>query len=332
VPSDALREAIAARACRAPRANGAVTEVARRVAALGGSSVRALVFFGSRKTRASPGAHSAYDLFVITGEYASFYGALRAAGMLRRSPSLVAALNVVLPPNQISLRGLDQTGAPWHAKCAVISLSAFRRETSARRRDHFCLGRLCQPVSLVYAADADAEQAVLDGLAGSHRLTLAWARPWLPERFDVEGYCRTMLSVSLAQEIRPEPEGRAAALFDAQRDDLLPVYAVLLEELAAAGRLRSLGGGQYALARRAGLLERLRVRIYFAWSLLRATARWAKYVVTFDDWLDYIVRKAERHSGQAIVLDPRERRFPLLFLWPRLVRYLRGKDRNREGS
>jgi hypothetical protein len=184
----------------------------------------------------------------------------------------------------------------------------------------------------VYAADADAEQAVLDGLASSHRLTFAWARPWLPERFDVEGYCRTMLSVSLAQEIRPEPEGRAAALFEAQRDDLLPVYAVLLEELAAAGRLRSLGGGQYALARRAGLLERLRARIYFAWSLARATARWAKYVVTFDDWLDYIVRKAERHSGQAIVLDARERRFPLLFLWPRLVRYLRGKDRNREGS
>jgi hypothetical protein len=332
VSPDALREAIAARACRARQGTGPVDQVARRVAALGGSSVRALVFFGSRKTRASPGAHSAYDLFVLTGDYASFYGSLRAAGMLRRSPSLVGALNVVLPPNQISLRGLDETGTPWHAKCAVISQRAFRRETSARRRDHFCLGRLCQPVALLYAADADAERAVLDGLASCHRLTLAWARPWLPERFDVEGYCRTMLSVSLAQEIRPEPEGRAAALFDAQRDDLLAVYAVLLEELAAAGRLRSLGGGQYALARQAGLLERLRVRIYFAWSLLRATARWAKYVVTFDDWLDYIVRKAERHSGQAIVLDARERRFPLLFLWPRLFRYLRGKDRNREGS
>jgi hypothetical protein len=331
VPPDALREAIAARAWHA-RGSGPVEEVARGVAALGGGSVRALVFFGSRKTRASPGAHSAYDLFVLTADYASFYRALRAAGKLRRSPSLVAALNAVLPPNQISLRGLDEAGTPWHAKCAVISQRAFRRETSARRRDHFCLGRLCQPVALVYAADADAEQAVLDGLAGSHRLTFDWARPWLPERFDVEAYCRTMLSVSLAQEIRPEPQGRAAALFDAQRDDLLPVYAVLLEELAAAGRLRSLGGGEYDLARRVGPLERLRVRIYFTWSLLRATARWAKYILTFDEWLDYIVRKAERHSGQAIVLDPRERRFPLLFLWPRLVRYLRGKDRRGEGS
>ena len=306
--------------------------MASGVAALGGDAVRALVFFGSRKTQASPGPHSAHDLFVLTRDYASFYGSLRAKGMLRRSPSLVAALNAVLPPNQISLRGQDGAGTPWHAKCAVISQQAFAREASARRRDHFCLGRLCQPVQLVHAADADAEMTVLDALASAHRLTYAWVRPWLPERFDAEGYCRTMLSVSLAQEIRPEPEGRAAALFEAQREDLLPVYALLLEELAAQGRLRSLGGGAYALARPAGLLERLRVRLYFASSLARATARWAKYVVTFDDWLDYIVRKAERHSGQRIVLSPRERRFPLLFLWPRLVRYLRGKDRTREGS
>jgi hypothetical protein len=187
-------------------------------------------------------------------------------------------------------------------------------------------------VQLVYAADADAERTVLDALASAHRLTYSWVRPWLPGRFDAEGYCRTMLSVSLAQEIRPEPEGRAAALFEAQREDLLPVYALLLEELAALGRLRSLGGGAYALAGSVGLLERLRVRLYFAASLARATARWAKYVVTFDDWLDYIVRKAERHSGQTIVLTGRERRFPLLFLWPRLFRYLRGKERNREGS
>ena len=107
---------------------------------------------------------------------------------------------------------------------------------------------------------------------------------------------------------------------------------MLLDELAAAGRLRSLGGGRFAPSRRAGPLTRVRIRLYFAWSLVRATARWAKYVLTFDDWLEYLVRKAERHSGRAIVLTPRERRWPLMFLWPRLVRYLREKDGSREGS
>jgi hypothetical protein len=50
-------------------------------------------------------------------------------------------------------------------------------------------------------------------------------------------------------------------------------------------------------------------------------------MVTFEGWLDYILRKAARHTGEEIVLTPRERRLPLLFLWPRLFRYLREKDR-----
>jgi hypothetical protein len=66
--------------------------------------------------------------------------------------------------------------------------------------------------------------------------------------------------------------------------------------------------------------------------MVRATARWAKYIVTFDDWLEYILRKARRHSGQDIVLTPRERRLPLVFLWPRVIRYLRHKDQQGRGA
>jgi hypothetical protein len=50
-------------------------------------------------------------------------------------------------------------------------------------------------------------------------------------------------------------------------------------------------------------------------------------VVTFEGWLDYILRKAERHTGQRIALTAPERRLPLVFLWPRVFRYLRQKDR-----
>jgi hypothetical protein len=63
---------------------------------------------------------------------------------------------------------------------------------------------------------------------------------------------------------------------------------------------------------------------------VRATARWLKHVVSFEGWLDYIVRKASRHTGEPIVLTGRERRWPWVFLWGRLFRYLR--DKNRKGS
>jgi hypothetical protein len=69
------------------------------------------------------------------------------------------------------------------------------------------------------------------------------------------------------------------------------------------------------------------VQVYFVRSKFRATLRWAKHMVTFEGWLDYILRKVRRHGGGEIELTERERRLPLLFLWPRLFKYLRRKDR-----
>jgi hypothetical protein len=325
-PPEALREAVRAQAFpAAPTPEAAAA--ARGVAEVGGADVRAVVFFGSRKSRAQPDPWSAYDFFVLVRRYPGFYRSLRANGRLGRPAWLVAALNAVLPPNQLALAVAGPEGVGLSAKCAVTSVDAFARETSARRRDHFFLGRLFQPTEVAYVADSDAAEGVLDGLTRAHDLTLEWARPWLPPSFDVDAFTRTLLRVSYRGEIRPEPSGRADALWEAQREALRPVYRVMLAERAARGDLRELAPGVYALARPSGAGERFRLGLYFRWSLVRATARWMKYVVTFDGWLDFLVRKARRHSGQEIELTPRERRWPLVFLWPRVVRYLRHKDR-----
>jgi len=283
-----------------------------------------VVFFGSRRTAAArTDAHSAHDLFVLVRSYRGFYAALRRAGKTEKNPWLLATLNAFLPPNQLSLR----LGEPvLHAKCSVISLPTFLRETSPARRDHFCIGRLFQPSRILLQADPETGGRILRALVSAHAESYAWVRPWLPESFDAEAYGRTALRVSLGREIRPEPEGRAQALWEAQREEQAPVFARLLEELCARGELRG-DGKSYSLARSVRALERLRLDAYFAWSLLRATARWLKHMVTFEGWLDYILRKAARHTGEEIVLTPRERRLPLLFLWPRLFRYLREKDR-----
>jgi len=325
VPKPTERFRAAVRSVASPAdVGGEATDLARAIARGGRESVRAVVFFGSRKTKAGYDPWSAYDFFVITRDYRSFYAALRAAGAARHSPVLAATLNAFLPPNQISI--LDgEPGREARAKCAVISMRAFLRETSEERRDHFCVGRLFQPTEVLFAADDLAREQVLDSIVSAHMATYGWARPWLPERFDAEGYCRTLLQVSLGGEIRPEPGARSDLLFEAQRRDLLPVYSILLEDLAAAGELVAAGVNRYSLARPSSPRERRRLEAYFRRSKLRATARWPKYMVTFDDWLEYIRRKAERHTGQDIVFSERERRLPLVFLWPRVFRYLRDK-------
>jgi hypothetical protein len=301
--------------------------LARHVVEIAGDSVAAIVFFGSRKSRARPDPYSAYDLFVVINDARAFYGRLAARRAVRRSPSLLAALQAVLAPNQISVTSTPGDIAP-RAKCAVVTGPMLRRQTSTSRDDHFCLGRLFQPTEVLYAAPG-REDEIVATLARAHALTYSWGRPWLPARFDVGEYCRTLLRVSFAAEIRPEPEGRAQALFEAQEGYLRPVYSTLLAVLARDGELREEAPGVYALTRPVSAFERLRLAAYFRWSMVRATVRWAKYVITFDDWLEFIVRKARRHTGQDIVLTERERRMPLLFLWPRVFQYLRHKDRAR---
>jgi len=325
-PPETLRAAVAARVRPAvPRPDAA--EVARAVVEAGGEAVRSLVFFGSRKTKARPDVYSAYDIFVVVSAYTPFYRSLREHGRLRHRPALGAALNAWLPPNQVSLPVRLADGTRVLAKCAVVSETALQRGTSPSRHDHFMAGRLFQPTELLHSSGPPAEGAVLDALVSAHALTYEWVRPWLPARFDVADYCRTLLRVSYAGEIRPEPEGRAEALWRAQEDYLRPVYSVLLDALQARGDLVTPEAGFYALARPARAFARVRSRLYFQWSLVRATARWAKYVVTFEDWLEFMLHKVRRHSGQTIELTERERRMPLIFLWPRVIDYLRHKDK-----
>src|SRR5688572_17502897 len=138
LPPPELREAVRQRVVSRPVAAEALA-AAGEVAILGGGAVLGVVFFGSRKTRARPDPYSAYDLFVVTTPGRPFYEALAARGAVKRSASLLALLGEVLPPNVLSLR-FPGPGGAMIAKCAVLSAADLERETSARRRDHFCLG------------------------------------------------------------------------------------------------------------------------------------------------------------------------------------------------
>ena len=235
-----------------------------------------------------------------------------------------------LPPT--STRCVRRTsGSTSRPRC--FASDTWRRETSSHRRDHFCIGRLFQPTRLLYSRGRRRRQAILDGLVGAYRETWAWSRPWLPDRFDAEAYGRSA-SADLDAVGGPAGAGRTRRrLWEAQRALQLPVLERLLEELADRGEsLPVLPGAasQWARARPVGARERLSLELYFRRSIVRSTSRWLKHTVTFEGWLDYILRKANRHTGEPIQLTERERRWPWVFLWGRLFRYLRTK--NSKGS
>jgi hypothetical protein len=251
---------------------------------------------------------------------------MNRAGLSGKRPGLLAAVSGWLPPTQYSLRFVPEG---VHVKAAVLGHDTWRRETSPRRRDHFVIGRLFQPARVLYARDGEARGLLLEGLVSSLRETWRWSRPWLPASFDAEAYGLSALRTSMGWEVRPEPAGRADALWEAQREIQIPVLEELLREIEERGEVVPAPGapGTYVPRRPVGTAERFRLEQYFRRSIVRATARWLKHVVSFEGWLDYIVRKASRHTGEPITLTDRERRWPWVFLWGRLFRYLRDKDR-----
>jgi hypothetical protein len=294
--------------------------LAEHLAPAFGTATAALIHYGSHAQDSGAGPGSAWDFFVVVDDYDDAYRALATSRPPSFSAARAAFLNRVLPPNVLSVPAPAGTAARL-AKCCVLSLRDLERACSASPADHFVRARLFQQVQLVWARDAASRERVTAAVVSARASTPDWGRPFLPARFDAAAYARTLLEVSYAAEIRPEDERRVDALMTSQGATIVPMYEALLARLAADGRLVRVAGG-YRDPRPPGPLARTAARTWFAWSKTRATLRWAKYVALYDDWLEYVVRKVERRGDVAIELTPRERRWPLLFLWPKLVRFL----------
>jgi hypothetical protein len=304
-----------------------------------GQGVRAVLLFGSRLVQTDPSAFSAYDLVAVVDDYSDFYRRLHASGAHHRSPRVLTALARVLAPNVISF----DPGLPGGeiAKIMVFTQADFARALSAEAPDHFLRGRLVQSTRILMARDPAVARELEALLAAARRDVIRWAGPWLPERFTALDFARRMLEVSYAGEVRPEAGGRVAAVFEAQTAFLAEAYASVLRQAEADGAVVRVDGGvdgvsaagepTWRLATAPGGWDALGWRLYFIKSKARATSRWLKHTLTFDDWLTYIQRKVERRTGMRIELTPLERRLPLLVLWPKVFRVLRQLRADRKG-
>ena len=295
-----------------------------------GPATAAIIHYGSHAQSSDARPESAHDFFVIVDHYAEAYRSLSSTVRPTYSPRTATALAHILPPNVVSLT-FPTGGRVQRAKVAVLSVRDLRRLTSPRAPDHFTRGRLFQHVQLVWTRDARSRQEALDALLDARVGTIDWGRPYLPSVFNAESYCRRLLETSFAAEIRPEGGERIAALIAAQRDVVLPVYDSLLQWLVAS-RIVVQKGNVYHLTTPVGVTRRVASRLWFLKSKGRATARWLKYVALYEGWLDYIVQKIARRSGRTIVLTERERRWPLIFLWPKVIEYVRTRPQLRRNE
>lgn len=293
--------------------------LARQLVEAGGGQVRAILLYGSRLLRTRPDRNSAFDFVVLVTAYGPFYRALHDAGDLHRPAWLMTAMAGVLPPNTIAFA--PNEGREGIAKCLIVSTEHFERALGSAAPDHLLLGRMVQRVDIVWAKAAEDARWVGDQLAGARSGVLTWMAPYLEGAVDAGELGRRLLEVCYRGEFRPEAKNRAARIYEAQSDHFRLIFTPLLERGVASG-LFVREQDRYRLARPVPRSEARRWRRHFAVSKARATARWFKHMLTFANWLPYIVGKVERHTGRSIELTSLERKLPIVFLWPRAIHVL----------
>jgi hypothetical protein len=286
-----------------------VALLARQLAARAGGATAAVLFYGSALRDGA--LDGVLDFYVLVDRSAAWPGS-----------RLAALANRLLPPN-VGYVEQEIKGRRLRAKYAVMTLAQFRRAMSVRRIDTTLWARFSQPCACVHARSGGDWTAVRDAVCDAAATAARWAAALGPQRGDALAYWRALYQRTYAAELRVERSARSSDLLAADA----PRYARLLPAAWCSGGLAfactaddRLEPALDAAARTAAERRwRLRQRLGRPLNLLRLL----KAALTFDNAIDYVAWKVERHSGYRIEPTAFQRRHPLLAA-PMLYWRLRG--------
>jgi hypothetical protein len=270
-----------------------------------GEAAQAILFYGSC-LRSGDDLDGLVDLYLLVDDYRSAY-----------KSRLQASLNVLLPPNVYYLEK-KLNGHVVRAKYAVLSLADFKKGTSTRWFHSYLWGRFCQPTALLFARNEEVAQRVFTCIAQAALTFVQRVLPEIPPEFTARQLWGRGLALSYGAELRSENPQKRARLFDAAAAYYEEITGLTLEALSYPVQVdRSDALPRYRLHIAAGRRQVSRL----AWKLrswqgkLLSILRLFKATATFEGGVDYILWKIERHSGVAVHVDPRLKKYPLLAMW-----------------
>lgn len=217
-------------------------------------------------------------------------------------PRLHRWLGAALPPNVLNLPFDNEVSG--RAKISVLTTAQLLRAVTSDRHPYFW-ARFAQPCQRLHCRDQDvAAQLDFVAIRSAQRLMDEVAADPAPDTS--AAFWMTVFARTYAAEVRSEGPSKHEALYAANRD-----YYDRLFQARQANAASIRGSQAWPLAQATGKLL----------SLLRII----KSVLTFEDPVDYMLWKLERHSGVRLDATERQRRYPLLFAWPLAWRLYRLK-------
>ncbi|MBK1842680.1 hypothetical protein JHL17_35330 [Azospirillum sp. YIM B02556] len=270
--------------------------IANAILARHGDGVAAVLFYGSCLRTGDTGG--LLDVYVLTDDLRRYHG--------RLWPAL---LNAALPPTVSYLETAGAAGLV-RAKVAVMGTAAFGRAVRGEGIDTTVWARFCQPAALLHARDAANRAAVVEAVAQAVATAARWAVRLGPAHGLPAEYWTALFRHTYGAELRAERSDRATLVHDwaAER------YAHVLPLALAHGGIAvtaSSGGELHPVVHdrgKAGSAWKRRRRMGKLLNVLRLV----KAAFTFDNGVDYILWKLERHVGRPVPISAWQRRHPLL--------------------
>lgn len=266
--------------------------LANALAAENSRTVAAILFYGSCLRNQT--AEGVLDFYILVDNYRDYH-----------SSRLGAVANAILPPT-VQYRHGDEA----RAKIAVISTRAFAGKMRPDSNDTTMWARFCQPCALLYVRDADAEEATLAAVADAIATAAVWGQRLGPVNAVSADLWTALFRNTYGAELRVEDGGdrgktiyhQAEAYFDAAVNPALD---------HAEGK-RHLGGWASSSDPRQRRRYRRSWRRKSLYGKCLNITRLVKAAFTFDQKVEYIQWKIERHTGRALELTDFQKRHPLI--------------------
>lgn len=271
-----------------------------------GEHVRAVLLYGSYLRGARD---TLLDFYVVVDDYRGALGSWFSAVFAR-----------VLPPNVYYLT-VGEGSDRLRAKYAVVTMRQLRREAAGGLHPYFW-ARFAQPARIVYARNAADGAELLQVVEQCVRTFVRRVAPTLNGDFSSREFWARGFALTYRAELRSESTGRSDAIVEHDPE----YYDEVLAAVADGEHLERVRD-EYRAVRptRAASIEWAGV---IALGKILSAGRLIKGALTFEDALDYILWKIERHSGVRVEATERQRRYPLIFAWPLVWRlYRRGAFR-----
>ena len=222
-----------------------------------------------------------------------------------------AALNHIVAPNVYHMTTVH-AGQKIATKYATVTRAVFKKRISRDFHPYFW-ARFAQPSVLLYLRDQKMELELKELFRCATKRLIRRTAPLLPSEFSTIDLWETAFGLTYRCELRSESENTPKILA-AHMNDISPTLAIECSlKPAGENRWESKTNQAKSLSRILWFSRIIIGKVFCALRLFKA-------LFTFDNPLDYLVWKIERHTG--IKENPTElqRKYPLLFSWPLLWR------------